>query len=176
MNEVHFKSGNKEWETPDSLFKPLEKEFNIVFDVCATHSNTKSRKWFDRKTDALKYSWSVIPYVNNKKEALWMNPPYGRSIDNWVRKAYEEATKGATVIALLPARTDTSWFHNYIYNKHEVRFLKGRIKFVDAKSSAPFPSMVVVFKPKKTDKIKQIISVIKTVWKKLKSLKQYLGF
>ena len=161
MNEVHFKSGNKEWETPESLFWPLKKEFNIVLDTCATEANTKCNAWIDRKMNALSASWSTMLANIGPDKAGWMNPPYGREIDKWVRKAHEESLKGATIIALLPARTDTSWFHNYIHNKHEVRFLKGRIKFVGAKDSAPFPSMIVIFKPK-TD------TFIQKLWKKLK--------
>lgn len=162
MNDVHFKSGNKEWETPESLFQPLRKEFNIVLDTCASESNTKCKAWIDRKMNSLVSNWYTMISTIRLDGAGWMNPPYGRGIDKWVRKAHEESLKGATIIALLPARTDTSWFHNYIHNKHEVRFLKGRIKFVDAKSSAPFPSMIVIFKPNKKD------NFITTIWKKLK--------
>lgn len=162
MNNVHFKSSNKEWETPESLFQPLRKEFNIVFDVCASPENTKCRAYYDKKLNALSASWSIANEFTEGKFAVWMNPPYGRGIDRWVRKAHEESLKGVTIVALLPARTDTSWFHNYIHGKQEVRFLKGRVKFVDAKSSAPFPSMIVVFRPKKINKIKELI------WKKLK--------
>ena len=160
MNNVHFKSGNKEWETPNALFTPLRDEFKIVLDTCATEGNTKCRAWIDRKINSLTSNWVELIANMNAEGAGWMNPPYGRGIDKWVKKAYDEAAKGATIVALLPARTDTSWFHNYIHNKHEVRFLKGRIKFVDAKSSAPFPSMIVIFKAKKDNFIQKL-------WKKL---------
>jgi site-specific DNA-methyltransferase (adenine-specific) len=161
MNNVHFKSGNKEWETPESLFQPLKKEFDIVLDVCASEHNTKCKAYIDRKGNSLVSSWSTLISQLGENKAAWMNPPYGRGIDKWVKKAFDEAQKGATIIALLPARTDTSWFHNYIHNKHEVRFLKGRIKFVGAPSSAPFPSMIVIFKSKKE-------KFINRLWKKLK--------
>ena len=161
MQDVHFKSSNKEWETPLSVFKPLEKEFNIVLDVCASQENTKCKAFFNRKSNSLSRSWLVGSDFPKGTLAVWMNPPYGRGMERWVRKAHEETKNGVTTIALLPARTDTSWFHNYIYNKHEVRFYKGRIKFVDAQSTAPFPSMVVIFKPTKVNRIK-------TIWKKLK--------
>lgn len=161
MNNVHFKSSDKEWETPEAIFRPLQEEFNIVFDVCASTQNTKCKAFFDRKTNALIQSWDIADELGSKEGSVWMNPPYGRGIDKWVHKAYEESLKGVTVVALLPARTDTSWFHNYIHNKHEVRFLKGRIRFVDAKSSAPFPSMIVIFSSKKEN-------IIKRIWKKLK--------
>lgn len=147
MNNVHFKSGNKEWETPSTVFVPLRKEFDIVLDVCATTENTKCKAFFDKKVNGLTSSWGIVHDLGGK--ACWMNPPYGRGVDRWVKKAYDEALAGVTTVALLPARTDTSWFHNYINGKHEVRFLRGRIKFVDAQSSAPFPSMIVVFRPDK---------------------------
>lgn len=154
-------STNYEWETPDSVYKPLEKEFGITFDVCATPSNKKTQRFFDKQANGLLKEWK------NAGNVVWMNPPYGNEIAKWVRKAHDEAKKGVTTIALLPARTDTSWFQNYILDKHEVRFLKGRIKFKDAKSSAPFPSMIVIFKsqvieePGIINKIKQIFK-----WKK----------
>jgi site-specific DNA-methyltransferase (adenine-specific) len=76
-----------------------------------------------------------------------MNPPYGREITQWVKKAWEESQKGATVVCLLPARTDTRWFHSYVLGKAEIRFIKGRLKFEGAKNSAPFPSMIVIYRP-----------------------------
>jgi len=133
-------SNNYEWETPEAIFKPLEKEFGITFDVCASHSNRKTQRFFDKQANGLIQEWGT------KEKVVWMNPPFGNEIGKWVKKAHEETKKGVTTIALLPARTDTSWFHNYIIDKQEIRFLKGRIKFKEAKSSAPFPSMVVIFK------------------------------
>jgi phage N-6-adenine-methyltransferase len=136
-------STNYEWETPEAIYKPLEKEFDITFDVCATHANRKTQRFFDKQANGLIREWGP------NEKVVWMNPPFGSEIGKWVRKAYDEAKKGVTTVALLPARTDTSWFHNYILDKHEIRFLKGRIKFKDAKSSAPFPSMIVIFKGRK---------------------------
>jgi phage N-6-adenine-methyltransferase len=161
MQNVHFQSGNKEWETPTEFFLPYAKEFNIKLDVCATAQNAKVTAFFDKKTNGLHANWSIVNKLGYHHPSCWMNPPYGRGIEKWVRKAHEESLNGVTTVALLPARTDTSWFHSYIYNKHEVRFLKGRIKFVDAPSSAPFPSMIVIFSPKKH-------SLINIVWNKLK--------
>jgi phage N-6-adenine-methyltransferase len=161
MQKVHFQSGNKEWETPETVFQPLKKEFNIVLDVCATAENTKCKAFYDKKYDGIKADWSIVS--NDLKGNCWMNPPYGRGIEKWVRKAHEESIKGVTTVALLPARTDTHWFQTYIHEKHEVRFLKGRVKFVDAPSTAPFPSMVVIFKPTETK-----TNIIKSIWKKLK--------
>jgi site-specific DNA-methyltransferase (adenine-specific) len=162
MQNVHFQSSNKEWETPQELFLPLKERFNIVLDVCATVKNSKCKAYFDKKANGLTADWALVNHFGVKNPSCWMNPPYGRGIEHWVRKAHEESLKGVTTVALLPARTDTSWFHGYIHNKHEVRFIKGRIKFVDAPSSAPFPSMIVIFRPKKINKIKEFI------WKKLK--------
>lgn len=159
MQNVHFQSSNKEWETPESVFTPLQKEFNIALDVCACAANAKCKVYFDKKFNGLSSNWGLVKEIGNEDSACWMNPPYGRGIEKWVKKAYDESLNGVTTVALLPARTDTSWFHNYIHNKHEVRFLKGRIKFVDAPSTAPFPSMIVIFKPKKERK---------SIWKKLK--------
>lgn len=85
-------------------------------------------------------------------EIVWCKPPYGREIGKWVEKAYKESLEGATVVMLLPARTDTKWFHDFIYGKAEIRFVRGRLKFGDSKNSAPFPSMVVVFRGDKQSK------------------------
>ena len=131
---VHFSSKTPEWETPQDLFDGLNEEFDFLLDVCATKENAKCENYFTKEDDGLSKDW-------RKYSMKWMNPPYGREIGKWVKKASES---GYTV-ALLPARTDTKWFHEYIYNKAEVRFLKGRLKFGNSKNSAPFPSMVVIF-------------------------------
>jgi len=136
MNNVHFSSKTDEWETPQSFFDTLNQEFHFTLDVCALSQNAKCKRYITPETDGLQVGW------NN--EIIWMNPPYGREIGKWVKKA-SEATGGA-VVCLLPARTDTKWFHEYIYNKAEIRFIKGRLKFGESKNSAPFPSMLVIFK------------------------------
>jgi len=150
MNEVHYSSKSRDWETPESIFKPLQEEFNIVLDVCATDQNKKCDAYLDRKLNGLTSEWLIVGETGKpSKGACWMNPPYGREVGAWVRKAHAESLKGITTVALLPARTDTKWFHEYIYGKTEIRFFKGRIRFVNAKASAPFPSMIVIFKPQK---------------------------
>ena len=111
-------------------------EFAPETDVCALPGNAKCARFFTPETDGLKQSW---------RGTCWMNPPYGREIGKWVKKAHEEAKKGAKVVCLLPARTDTRWFHDHILGIAETRFVKGRLKFVGAKSSAPFPSMLVIY-------------------------------
>ena len=140
--KLMFSSEKDTWETPQDFFDELDKEFNFELDVCALPSSTKCKEFITPEIDALKQSWVAF----NRRNMCWMNPPYGRQIKDWIKKAHNEAQKGATVVALLPARTDTRWFHDYIYNKYEIRFIKGRLKFGDAVNAAPFPSMVVIFK------------------------------
>lgn len=127
-----------EWSTPQDLFNKLNIEFNFTVDVAATPENTKCKRFYTIETDGLVQSW--------KDEVVWCNPPYGRQIADWVKKAHEEVSRfNTTVVMLIPARTDTRWFHEYIYQKQEIRFIKGRLKFGGHKDAAPFPNMIVVF-------------------------------
>ena len=138
--ELMFSSKSDLWETPQALFDELNAEFNFDVDVCAIPENAKVERFFTPAVDGLKQTWAG---------RVWCNPPYGRSISKWVEKGYNSAKiGGALVVMLLPARTDTKWFHEYIYNKSEIRFIKGRLKFGNAHNSAPFPSMIVIFKGK----------------------------
>ena len=140
INKGLFTSNTDMWSTPQNLFDKLNQEFNFLIDVCADKDNAKCAEFFSKEEDGLTIRW-----VNN----CWMNPPYGREIGKWVKKASESVKDIAdVVVCLLPSRTDTRWFHDYIYNKPnvEIRFLKGRLKFGDATNSAPFPSMIVIFK------------------------------
>lgn len=132
-------SASSIWETPQEFFDKLNEKFNFTLDCCALPENAKCKNYFTPEQDGLKQEW---------KGSVWMNPPYGREIGKWVEKAYNEAQKGNTVVALLPARTDTRWFHDWIYtmNGVEIEFIKGRLKFGGSKNSAPFPSMIVIFK------------------------------
>jgi phage N-6-adenine-methyltransferase len=134
---VHFSSKRDDWETPQDLFDELDAEFHFTLDVCATPRNAKCDRYFTPDDDGLAQRWEGV---------CWCNPPYGREIGRWMRKAFESAQQGATVVCLVPARTDTKWWHEYA-KKGERRELKGRIKFVGAKHPAPFPSVVVVFRP-----------------------------
>ncbi len=138
LNKVLFSSDKSEWETPQWLFDELNEEFGFTLDVCASAENHKCARYFDIEADGLKQDWSG--------DVCWMNPPYGREIIHWVKKAYEESLKGATVVCLLPVRTCTKWFHGYVYHKAEIRFLEGRLRFVGAENSAPFPSMIAIFR------------------------------
>ena len=132
--EVMFSSATDLWETPQDFFDILNDEFHFDIDVCALPENAKCGKFYSPEDDGLSKNWGGT---------CWCNPPYGRKIAEWVKKASEAK---ATVVMLLPARTDTKWFHEYIYGKAKIRFIKGRLKFGNSKNAAPFPSMVVIFR------------------------------
>lgn len=136
MNQAMFSSITDLWETPENFFAKLNDEFSFETDVCALPENAKCSRYFTPEIDGLSQEWTGV---------CWMNPPYGRKIGAWVKKAYESAQNGAIVVCLLPARTDTAWWHDFCM-KGEIRFVRGRLKFNNSKSSAPFPSAVVVFK------------------------------
>ncbi|KNY29485.1 DNA N-6-adenine-methyltransferase [Pseudobacteroides cellulosolvens] len=139
--EIMFSSKSDEWETPQQFFDKLHKEFNFQLDVCATAENAKCDKYYTKIDDGLSQSW------HHWAQRCWMNPPYGRNIDKWIKKAFDESQEGATVVCLIPARTDTKYWHTYCMKAHEIRFVKGRLKFSNSKDCAPFPSAIVVFKP-----------------------------
>ena len=141
--KVHFSSETNEWATPQALFNALDREFNFTLDPCSDGINAKCQKYFTIEDDGLAQDWF--------NDTVFMNPPYGREIPKWIQKAYEESRKGATVVCLIPSRTDTRYWHEYIMKADEVRFVKGRIKFGGSNQSAPFPSCIVVFKPNGTD-------------------------
>ena len=140
--DVMFSSATDNWSTPQDFFDKLNDEFHFTLDVCADENNHKCEHYYTKEINGLSRPWIGT---------VWCNPPYGRKIGEWVRRAYLSSNIGsATVVMLLPARTDTRWFHDYIYNKSntEIRFIKGRLKFGGCKNSAPFPSMVVIFRSK----------------------------
>lgn len=133
-----FSSKTDLWSTPNDFFDKLNDEFHFTLDPCSTHENAKCYKHFTEEENGLLQDWG--------NEVVFCNPPYGRQIKYWVKKAYDESQKdNTTVVMLIPARTDTIYFHEYIYHKAEIRFIKGRLKFGNAKNSAPFPSMVAIF-------------------------------
>lgn len=144
--DVMFSSKTDLHATPIEFFNVLNAEFSFETDVCALAENAKCSQYYTPEMDGLAQEW---------RGTCWMNPPYGRTIGEWVRKAYEASQAGATVVGLLPARTDTKWFHDYIYGKAETRFVRGRLKFGDAKNSAPFPSVVVVWRPQ-VDRVREV--------------------
>jgi phage N-6-adenine-methyltransferase len=139
MNEIHYSSQTDEWATPQDAFNSLHEIHNFTLDPCANEINAKCPKFFTKQNDGLAQSWAG--------ERVFMNPPYGRVIGEWVRKAYEESRNGALVVCLIPARTDTRYWHDYVMRADEVLLVRGRLKFGGSKNSAPFPSAVVVFKP-----------------------------
>ena len=138
---VHFSSKSNEWTTPQYLFDELDDEFKFALDPCATDENAKCSKYFTIEDDGLSKDWS--------KDVVFMNPPYGREIKKWIKKAYEESLNGAIVVCLIPARTDTTYWHDFIFDKaDDIRFLRGRLKFGNSKNSAPFPSAIVIYEYK----------------------------
>lgn len=137
-NKALFTSNTEEWATPQAFFEELNKEFNFTLDPCATQENAKCKKFFTKEQNGLLQSW--------QGETVFCNPPYGKEISKWVEKADEEAQRGATVVLLIPARTDTKYFHKFIYKRYETRFIQGRLHFNESKNAAPFPSMVVIMK------------------------------
>lgn len=152
MDKIHFSTGKDDWGTPQKLFDVLNKEFHFTLDPCANKNNYKCAKYYTKEQDGLAQSWIG--------ETVFCNPPYSRKTKSnagqiaWVEKCYKEAQKGCTVVMLIPARTDTIMFHDFILGKAEIRFIKGRLNFeIDGKKSkdpAPFPSMLVVFRGNKT--------------------------
>ena len=134
--ELMFSSKTDMWATPQDFFDELDQRFHFETDVCALPENAKCKNFYTPAQNGLLQEWRGV---------CWCNPPYGRELAQWVKKA---ATSHATVVMLLPARTDTRWFHDYIYRKPhvDIDFIKGRLKFGGSKNSAPFPSMVVIFR------------------------------
>ena len=133
-----FTSASDEWETPQELFDELNGKFGFQLDVCASEANAKCRDFYTKAQDGIAQPWSA---------RNWMNPPYGRQLTAWCAKADDEAKRGKITVALLPARTDTRWYHEYCSRWHR-NFLRGRLRFESGgkkTNSAPFPSMIVYF-------------------------------
>ena len=135
-----FSSVKLSWATPKSFFDSLDKEFKFTLDACASSDNAKCENYFSLKDDGLAQDWSG--------NVVFCNPPYGRGIKSWIKKAYEESLKGNTkVVMLIPSRTDTKYWHEFIFPyASDIRFIKGRLKFGGHKNSAPFPSAIVIFR------------------------------
>jgi len=153
MNDVHYSSASNEWETPKSLFDEYDATYHFQLDAAATKENALCQSFFTIEDDALTKDWSIY-------RSVWLNPPYGRIIGKFMKKAWEESEKGCTVVCLIPARTDTKYFHDYCLKYGKVKFLRGRLKFINRalpsyrsdgnfkSSPAPFPSCIVVFNGK----------------------------
>lgn len=136
---VHFMSERDDWTTPQKFFDDLNAEFGFTLDPCCSSETAKCPKFFTKEHNGLLQDWT--------KDTVFMNPPYGRQISAWMKKAYETSLGGGRVVCLVPARTDTAWWHEYAM-RGTIRFVRGRLKFGDGKQSAPFPSAVVIFDPR----------------------------
>jgi len=133
-----FSSATNEWSTPQEFYEQLNKEYRFTLDPCCTRETAKCDHFYTKEDDGLSKSW--------EGHTVFMNPPYGREIKDWIKKAYNEGQKRDTlVVCLIPARTDTKYWHDYCMRANEIQFVKGRLKFGSGKGSAPFPSAVVVF-------------------------------
>jgi phage N-6-adenine-methyltransferase len=151
---THASSATDEWATPQAFFNKMAAEFSFTLDVCALVSSAKAPQYYGpdhidpSKQDGLAQDWAA----DSNGGATWLNPPYGRTIGDWMHKAVAESNRGATVVCLVPARTDTAWFQDTAFaqqaaGRAEIRFIRGRLKFGTSKNAAPFPSAVVIFYP-----------------------------
>ena len=131
-------SNSAEWSTPQELFDRLDAIYHFTLDPCATKENAKCARYFTKREDGLSKSWAG--------EIVFCNPPYGREISKWIQKAYDESLNGATVVCLIPARTDTAYWHDIIFPyADKIEYLRGRLYFSNV-GPAPFPSAIVIFK------------------------------
>jgi phage N-6-adenine-methyltransferase len=143
MSRIHdgmFTSERMDWATPQAFFDIVHAEFGFDLDAAAEPHNAKCSAFYTEADDGLEQRWPGV---------VWCNPPYGRSIGRWIQKGYEEAQAGSTVVMLIPARTDTAYWHDYVMKAAELRLLRGRLVFGsgEARANAPFPSALVVFRP-----------------------------
>ena len=145
--DARFSSQSENWGTPPELFRALDEVYDFQLDAAASAANHLCPTYFSKKDNALKMEWSAYRRV-------WLNPPYGRGIENWMRKAYEESRLGCLVVCLVPARVDTRWWHDWVAGKARVTFLKGRLRFIRYSDNsgaradaAPFPSALVIYEP-----------------------------
>ena len=139
LNSGMFSSKTDLWSTPMDFFNKLNEKYRFTLDPCANEENHKCDKYYTLKDDGLSQSWAG--------ERVFCNPPYGSAISHWVKKCHDEnKNNGTFIVLLIPSRTDTRYFHDYIYHQYEIEFIKGRLKFGNSKGSAPFPSMIVIFK------------------------------
>lgn len=135
FNRGLFSSTRLDWATPKALYQALDAEFRFAVDACADNGNAKCAD-FLRREEGLTVDWP---------SPAFLNPPYGREVGKWVQRAYEQAQQGVTVVALLPSRTDTRWWHDYVMRADEIRFIRGRLHF-DGRGPAPFPSAIIIWR------------------------------
>jgi site-specific DNA-methyltransferase (adenine-specific) len=146
ISKTLYSSRSEEWPTPRQFFDALQHEFRFTLDPCATEVNAKCGKFFTKRHDGLARDWG--------HHRVFCNPPYGRTMALWARKCFEASRRGALVVLLAHARTDTRWFHDWVHGKaDDIRFVRGRLKFGDGRQSAPFPSLVAVFRPASSGKV-----------------------
>ena len=138
VSDVLYASKRMDWGTPGDFYAMLDAEFGFTLDPCATDENALCENYYTKQDDGLRQAWHGVVYVN---------PPYGKEIGRWARKCYESAAAGATVVLLIPARTDTAYWHDWVMRAAELRFVRGRLTFAGAAGAAPFPSAVAVFRP-----------------------------
>lgn len=136
VDQSWFNAKSVEYETPDNIWHPLDKEFGFTLDVAATPGNAKCKKYYTAADDGLKQDWSGV---------CWMNPPYGRVMKTWVRKAHSEWKRGVTVVALIPARTNTGWWHDCVQDIATVRFIRGEVAFKGFERGLWMPMCVVIW-------------------------------
>lgn len=141
LNDSLYSSEKMDWGTPKKLFDKLNNYFGFTLDPCSSDENKKCEKHYTVHDDGLTKDWS--------KDIVFMNPPYGRIMSDWIKKAYEESLKGSTIVCLVPSRTDVKWFHNYVYGKSDIVFLDKRLEFEGSNNKAPFPSMLVIYNSNK---------------------------
>lgn len=141
-NNGRYNGNGRHWATPSEVFDPLHAEFGFTLDPCATHESAKCERYFTEEQDGLSRDWG--------KERVFMNPPYGREVYAWTKKARESAERGALVVGLLPASTDLAWWHDDIVGRAEVRYLRGRVRFLTGgpyRASGFFASVIVIWRP-----------------------------
>ena len=141
INTALYSSRTEEWPTPKSLFAALNREFRFTLDPCATRAKATCPRYFTKADNGLAQDWSL--------HTAFCNPPDGRHIATWVDKCFCAAQAGARVVLLIPSRTDTRYFHDWIYNKAEVRFVRGLLRYGDGPQSAPFPSLIAIYRPRR---------------------------
>ncbi len=140
MNRIHFSSVHMDWRTPLAVYLELNKEFGFTLDAAANDANALHTNYFTERDDSLMQSWAG--------ERIFVNPPYGRALPRWMEKIWLETAQAEVIVALVPSRTDTRWWHNYAMLADEIRFLQGRLRFEGhGGNSAPFPSCILVFQP-----------------------------
>ena len=139
IHQSLFSSRTDDWPTPQTFFDTLHAEFGFTLDPCATRANAKCGTYFTKGQDGLRQDWG--------QHRVFCNPPYGRAMQEWTRKCYEASQAGALVVLLAHSRTDTRWFHDFVYGKAaEIRFVRGRLRFGSGAQSAPFPSLVAIYR------------------------------